>query len=122
MEDSEKKIRQEDCNEDTLGSGILTITNKRIAFDKSPYLIGKGFFYALSSVALQECAGFDLILLFWVKRWVEAYHFSKPQTYSGRPPLRRHQILVLVLCGISRKIHRRELCSHKISDCFESKT
>lgn len=35
MEDSEKKIRQEDCNEDTLGSGILTLTNKRIAFDKT---------------------------------------------------------------------------------------
>jgi hypothetical protein len=35
MEDSEKKIRQEDCNEDMLGSGILTLTNKRIAFDKT---------------------------------------------------------------------------------------
>ncbi|MGQ0376990.1 MAG: hypothetical protein ACT4OW_05755 [Nitrososphaerota archaeon] len=35
MDDSEKKIRQEDCNEDTLGSGILTLTNKRIAFDKT---------------------------------------------------------------------------------------
>jgi hypothetical protein len=35
LEDSEKKIRQEDCNEDTLGAGILTITNKRIAFDKT---------------------------------------------------------------------------------------
>src|SRR3990172_4598528 len=34
MEDSEKKIRQEDCNEDTLGAGILTLTNKRIAFEK----------------------------------------------------------------------------------------
>ena len=35
MGDSEKKIRQEDCNEDTLGSGILTLTNKRVAFDKT---------------------------------------------------------------------------------------
>ena len=35
MDDSEKKIRQEDCNEDTFGSGILTLTNKRIAFDKT---------------------------------------------------------------------------------------
>jgi len=35
MEGSEKKIRQEDCNEDTLGAGILTLTNKRIAFDKT---------------------------------------------------------------------------------------
>ena len=35
MEESEKKIRQEDCSEDTFGSGILTVTNKRIAFDKT---------------------------------------------------------------------------------------
>lgn len=35
MEDGEKKIRQEDCNEDSLGAGILTVTNKRIAFDKT---------------------------------------------------------------------------------------
>jgi hypothetical protein len=35
MEEGEKKIRQEDCNEDSLGAGILTITNKRIAFDKT---------------------------------------------------------------------------------------
>ena len=34
MDESEKKIRQEDCNEDSLGSGILTLTNKRVAFDK----------------------------------------------------------------------------------------
>ena len=35
MEKGEKKIRQEDCNEDNLGSGILTLTNKRLAFDKT---------------------------------------------------------------------------------------
>lgn len=35
MEEGEKKIRQEDCNEDSLGAGILTVTNKRIAFDKT---------------------------------------------------------------------------------------
>ena len=35
MEEGEKKIRQEDCNEDELGAGILTVTNKRIAFDKT---------------------------------------------------------------------------------------
>ena len=35
MEEAEKRIRQEDCNEDTLGSGILTLTNKRVAFDKT---------------------------------------------------------------------------------------
>lgn len=35
MEASEKKIKQEDCHEDSLGAGILTLTNKRIAFDKT---------------------------------------------------------------------------------------
>ena len=35
MEEGESRIRQEDCSEDTLGSGILTLTNRRIAFDKS---------------------------------------------------------------------------------------
>ncbi len=34
MDADEKRISQEDCNEDTLGVGILTLTNKRIAFDK----------------------------------------------------------------------------------------
>ena len=35
MEKGEEKIRQEDCNEDNLGQGVLTLTNKRIAFDKT---------------------------------------------------------------------------------------
>ena len=35
MEDGEKRIKQEDCNEDNLGPGILTLTNKRLAFDKT---------------------------------------------------------------------------------------
>ncbi|MGI0007412.1 MAG: hypothetical protein ACREAR_05380 [Nitrosotalea sp.] len=35
MEPDEKRISQEDCSEDSLGSGILTLTNKRIAFDKT---------------------------------------------------------------------------------------
>lgn len=35
MEDGEKRIKQEDCSEDSLGIGILTLTNKRIAFDKT---------------------------------------------------------------------------------------
>lgn len=35
MEDDEKRIKQEDCNEDNLGAGILTLTNKRLAFDKT---------------------------------------------------------------------------------------
>ena len=35
MKDDERKIRQEDCHEDSLGAGILTLTNQRIAFDKT---------------------------------------------------------------------------------------
>lgn len=35
MESDEKRIIQEDCSEDSLGPGILTLTNKRIAFDKT---------------------------------------------------------------------------------------
>ena len=34
MDSGEKRLKQEDCNEDELGTGILTLTNKRIAFDK----------------------------------------------------------------------------------------
>jgi hypothetical protein len=35
MEESEKRLKQEDCSEDNFGPGILTLTNKRIAFDKT---------------------------------------------------------------------------------------
>ena len=35
MDEGEEKIRQEDCSEDKFGPGILTLTNKRIAFDKT---------------------------------------------------------------------------------------
>ena len=35
MEEGERKIKQEDCSEDGLGVGILTLTNKRLAFDKT---------------------------------------------------------------------------------------
>ena len=35
MEEGEKRLKQEDCSEDSLRAGILTLTNKRIAFDKT---------------------------------------------------------------------------------------
>lgn len=35
MDESEKRLKQEDCSEDILGPGILTLTNKRLAFDKT---------------------------------------------------------------------------------------
>ena len=39
MEDGEKRIKQEDCNEDNLGPGILTLTNKILAFYKTKSMI-----------------------------------------------------------------------------------
>jgi hypothetical protein len=35
MDPGERRIEQEDCSEDSIGPGILTLTNKRIAFDKT---------------------------------------------------------------------------------------
>ncbi|MBT5201650.1 MAG: hypothetical protein HOK63_01290 [Thaumarchaeota archaeon] len=35
MEKDEHRVKQEDCSEDGLGVGILTLTNKRLAFDKT---------------------------------------------------------------------------------------
>ncbi|MBC8516592.1 MAG: hypothetical protein ISR81_00970 [Nitrosopumilus sp.] len=35
MDEGEKRIKQEDCSEDKLGAGILTLTNRRLAFDKT---------------------------------------------------------------------------------------
>ena len=35
MDEGEKRIKQEDCSEDKLGPGILTLTSKRLAFDKT---------------------------------------------------------------------------------------
>ncbi|MFQ5497365.1 MAG: hypothetical protein ACE5DU_05705 [Nitrosopumilus sp.] len=35
MDEGEKRLKQEDCSEDKLGIGILTLTNKRLAFDKT---------------------------------------------------------------------------------------
>lgn len=35
MDKGEQRIKQEDCGEDKLGAGILTLTNKRLAFDKT---------------------------------------------------------------------------------------
>jgi len=34
MDSDEKRLKQEDCNEDEIGTGVLTLTNKRLAFDK----------------------------------------------------------------------------------------
>ena len=34
MDADEKRLKQEDCNEDELGTVVLTLTHNRIAFDK----------------------------------------------------------------------------------------
>ena len=35
MDEGEKRLKQEDCSEDSFGAGILTLTNRRLAFDKT---------------------------------------------------------------------------------------
>ncbi len=57
MEEGEKRLKQEDCNEDKLGTGILTLTNKRLAFDKTQSRImdfSKRFGDTIMDVALSD--------------------------------------------------------------------
>ena len=57
MEEGEKRLKQEDCNEDTLGAGILTLTNKRLAFDKTQSRImdfSKRFGDTIMDVSLKD--------------------------------------------------------------------
>ena len=57
MEEGEKRLKQEDCSEDSLGAGILTLTNKRIAFDKTRARMmdfSKHFGDTLIDVSLKE--------------------------------------------------------------------
>lgn len=51
----EKGILFEDCSEDTLKSGILTLTNKKLAFEKT-----KGRIATLSKEMLGEKIDFEL--------------------------------------------------------------
>src|ERR671921_408295 len=51
---SEKNILFEDCSEDTLKSGILTLTNKKLAFEKT-----KGRIATLSKELLGEKLEFE---------------------------------------------------------------
>ena len=70
MEEGEKKIRQEDCNEDNLGSGILTLTNKRLAFDKTRARImdfSKHFGDTILDVSLNDV----------IKTWKEGWLIKK---------------------------------------------
>ena len=70
MEEGEKKIKQEDCNEDNLGSGILTLTNKRLAFDKTRARIidfSKHFGDTILDVSLNDV----------IKTWKEGWLIKK---------------------------------------------
>ena len=70
MEEGEKRLKQEDCNEDTLGSGILTLTNKRLAFDKTSSRImdfSKRFGDTVFDIKLQDV----------VKTWKEGRLMKK---------------------------------------------
>ena len=70
MEEGEKKIRQEDCNEDNLGSGILTLTNKRLAFDKTMARVmdfSKHFGDTILDVSLNDV----------IKTWKEGWLIKK---------------------------------------------
>ena len=70
MVEEEAKIKQEDCSEDTLGSGILTLTNKRLAFDKTSSRImdfSKRFGDTVFDIKLQDV----------VKTWKEGRLMKK---------------------------------------------
>jgi hypothetical protein len=75
MEDGEKRIKQEDCNEDNLGPGILTLTNKRLAFDKTKSRI-MDFTKRIGETVL------DVPLENIVKTWKEGLFIKKSMFYS----------------------------------------
>ena len=52
---NEKNVLFEDCSEDTLKSGILTLTNRKLAFEKT-----KGRIATLSKELLGEKIEFEL--------------------------------------------------------------
>ena len=70
MEDGEKRVKQEDCNEDNLGPGILTLTNKRLAFDKTKSRI-MDFTKSMGETVL------DIPLEDVTKRWKEGLFIKK---------------------------------------------
>jgi hypothetical protein len=62
---NEKNVLFEDCSEDTLKSGILTLTNRKLAFDKtkgriatlSKELLGEKIEFALKDIAQARSEG-----------------------------------------------------------------
>lgn len=70
MEEGERRIKQEDCGEDKLGAGILTLTNKRLAFDKTNARImdfSKHFGDTVMDIPLEQI----------VKTWKEGLFIKK---------------------------------------------
>lgn len=70
MDESEKRLKQEDCSEDTLGVGILTLTDKRLVFEKTQGRIAdfsKRFGATLLDVPLSDV----------IKTWSEGLFIKK---------------------------------------------
>ena len=85
MEDGEKRIKQEDCNEDNLGPGILTLTNKRLAFDKTKSRImdfTKRMGETVLDVPLENVIKTWKEELFIKKGWFTAKTSDGEQTYK----------------------------------------
>ena len=85
MDDSEKKIIQEDCSEDSMGSGILTLTNIRIAFDKTKGRIAdfsKKFGDTVIDVPLNEIIQVGKEGWFIKKVWIKVKTLDGEKTYK----------------------------------------
>ncbi len=82
MQEGEKRLRQEDCNEDMLGVGILTLTNKRIVFDKTKSRI-MDFSKHMGNTILD--VPLDSIAKTWKEGWLmkKVCFSSKAQHDSG---------------------------------------
>lgn len=83
--EGEDVLRQEDCNEDTLGVGILTLTTKRIAFDKTKSRIldfTKRFGDTILDISLEDITKSWKEGLFMKKVCVTANVDEKSKTYK----------------------------------------
>jgi len=74
MDSDEKRIKQEDCNEDELGVGILTLTNKRIAFDEKKSRIAD--FSAKFGETVLDVSLSDIIEVYKEGRFIKKICFS----------------------------------------------
>jgi len=85
MDESEKKIVQEDCSEDSIGSGILTLTNMRIAFDKTKGRIAdfsKKFGETVIDIPLNQIIQVGKEGWFVKKVWIKVKTSEGEKTYK----------------------------------------